>query len=109
MALRIWCNPKYFPAELQERAVIAARRVLAEHRVTLEEVQQVLKHIDQVCDNAETAAAAPPQVSDWEKAWFAAVAAAEVAANLEPDSPLGSVWVLDEADDRFGAVQAAVH
>ena len=101
MAIRIWFDPKYFPAGMQEAALAAATAVLTERNVTLDQVQEVQVYIDQACDNAETAPAQPPDVVEWERAWFAAIRAAEAAARVPGPTPLGSMLVLDESDDRF--------
>jgi hypothetical protein len=101
MARRIWCNPKYVPAELQERAVAAALDVLSARGVTLEQASEGYAHAEQVCDNPESTAEASPEVSEWETAWFDAIAAAKATLGL-PTLPMGAILALDEADDRFG-------
>lgn len=105
MALRIWCNPEYFPAELQEAARTAAAAVLSEQNVALAQVREVQVYIDQACDNAETAPDLPPDVAEWERAWFDAIRAAEAAAHLSGPTPLGSMLVLDASDERLGGAR----
>lgn len=101
MALRIWCNPKYFPVEIQGVAVETAMAVLAHFRVTFEQVREAQAHIDQVLDDPQRDDDAEDLLyHDVEDAWFAAIAAAEERVGIER-TPIGSMLVLDEADWRF--------
>jgi hypothetical protein len=109
MALRLWCNPRYFPAELQGIALAAASAVLSARNITLAQVREVQVYIDQACDNAETASAQPPHVVEWERAWLDAIRAAEAAGNVPGPTPLVSLLVLDESDDRFGLATRRLH
>jgi hypothetical protein len=72
-------------------------------------MREVQVYIDQACDNAETAPDRLPDVAEWERAWFDAIRAAEAAANVPGPTPLGSLLVLDECDDRFGLATPPLH
>jgi hypothetical protein len=103
MALRIWCNPKSFPAAVQKVAIAAAMAVLAERGVSLGEVEVAQAHIDQSIDFPEVYEG-PPEggvVYEWEDAWLAAIGAATAAARLDGEASIGSLLVLDERDGRF--------
>lgn len=105
MALLIWCNPKYFPAELRGRAVATLMAVLNARGVTLEQVRDVQANVDRTIDSPgdddEPVEGDAELFAEWEDAWFAAIAAAEADLNL-PATPLGAMLVLDESDARFG-------
>jgi DNA-binding transcriptional regulator YbjK len=102
MALLIWCNPEYFPAQRREAAVEAAREVLAARGVTLDQARQAYAYVERMCDLPTLENEVPDHARGWEDAWFEAIDAAEAAANIAPKRPLGAMLVLDATDDRFG-------
>lgn len=102
MALRIWCDPEYFPAEQREAAVAAASGVLAARGVTLEEAAQAYAYVERMCDLPALENQVPDYARGWEDAWFEAIDAAEAAARVAPKTPLGAMLVLDDTDERFG-------
>jgi hypothetical protein len=109
MALKIWCNPKAFPAETHGLAVATALEILAARGVTLRDVQVAQANIDQTIDFPQQHQE-PPEgavVYEWEDAWFAAIAAAAESVNLDGPTPIGSMLALDEHDDRFGTGRAS--
>ena len=102
MTLRIWCNSKYFPADVQELAIATATAILEALGVTLEQVRLVQAHIDRAVDcPQEGGDAAEGNLHAWEEAWFAAIAAGEAAADIA-QTPIGAMLVLDGSDARFG-------
>lgn len=100
MALRIWCDPEYFPAGQREAAIAAAIGVLAARDITLEQARQAYAYVERMCDMPDLENQVPEHALAWEEAWFAAIAAAEAAAGV-PRCHLGAVLVLDDRDERF--------
>jgi hypothetical protein len=103
MALRIWCDPKYFPAEKQADAVAAASGVLVARGVTLEQARQAYAYVERMCDLPALENQVPDHARGWEDAWFEAIDAAAATANVAPKIPLGGMLVLDATDERPAA------
>jgi hypothetical protein len=101
MALRIWCDPKYFPAEKQADAVAAATTLLAARGVTLEQARKAQRYADEVVDLPDEDHETPEHLSEWHDAWFDAILAAESAIGLTKRTAFGAMLVLDAADGRF--------
>jgi hypothetical protein len=101
MALRIWCDSKYFPPETHGRVTATVMAVLDVRGVTLEQVRDVQANVDRASDfpqeDDELAEGSP----DWADAWFDAIAVAEADLGIER-TPLGAMLVLEETDERFG-------
>lgn len=102
MALSIWCDPKYFPANQRDAAIAAASGVLAARGVTLEQARQAYAYVERMCDLPALENDVPDHARGWEDAWFEAIDAAEAAANIAPKRPLGAMSVRDATDVRIG-------
>lgn len=107
MTLRIWCNPKYFPAEKQAAAIAAAILMLAARGVIPEQALEAQIYADEVVDRPEEDHETPEHLREWHDVWFDAILAAESAIGLTERTAIGAMLVLNDTDDRFGPAPAS--